>query len=290
MTLTPIRSLDCPGNGGGTEFRMSNTVTASPWLRVIGIAGGMGPHAHIEFERRLLSAIECPSSDQDYPEWVVSSVPHTPDRTLALLEKGLSPMPLLLRSLERLASCTDFAVLTCITAHAFLEEIRAQIRLPILDIVELTLVEAARRFGPGARIGVLATTGALRGHVYRRTAARVASSLDLVSLLDLPEGDVLQEKLLMRPIYGPLWENRRQPGGVKCGGDRDLETRVSHRDSLVAAVRRLADAGAVCVVTGCTEISLALGREPVDGTPLLDPLDLAARTAIRIARGEFPLP
>ena len=197
---------------------------------------------------------------------------------------------MLLRSFERLASCADFAVLTCITAHAFLDEIRAQVRLPILDIVELTLAEAARRFGPGARTGILATTGALRGHVYRRAASRVAPGLDMVSLLDLSEGDALQEELVTRPIYGPLLEGRRQPGGIKSGGDRDLETGIRHRDSLATAVRRLAGASAVCVITGCTEIPLALGREPVDGIPLLDPIDLAARTAVRIASGEFPLP
>lgn len=261
-----------------------------PWRRVIGIAGGMGPHAHMEFERRLLAAIECPSSDQDYPEWVVSSVPSTPDRTVALLEGGPSPVPWLLRSFERLARCADFAVLTCVTAHAFLDEVRAQVRLPILDIVELTLAEAARRFDPGARVGILATTGALRSRLYQRSTARVAPGLDLVSLLDLPDGDALQEELQMRPIYGPLGEGRRQPGGIKCGGNRDPETGVSYRETLATAVRYLASAGAVCVVTGCTEIPLALGREPVDGTPLLDPLDLAARTAARIARGELPLP
>src|SRR5687767_3142463 len=130
--------------------------------RVIGIAGGMGPHAHIEFERRLLAAIECPSSDQDYPEWVVSSASQTPDRTLALLEGGPSPVPWLVRSFERLASCADFGVLTCITAHAFLDEVRPQVRLPILDMIELTLSEAARLFGPESRIGILATTGSLR--------------------------------------------------------------------------------------------------------------------------------
>jgi aspartate racemase len=269
---------------------MSEALAAGPWRRVIGIAGGMGPLAHVEFERRLLAAIESPSSDQDYPEWVVSSVPHTPDRTVALLEGGPSPMPWLLRSFERLATCADFAVLTCITAHAFLDEIRKQVRLPILDIVELTLMEAARRFGPGARTGILATTGALRGCVYRSAATRVAPDLDLVSPLDLPDGEAVQEELVMRPIYGPLREGRRAPGGIKCGGDRDPESGVSHRDTLAAAVHRLADAGAVCVITGCTEIPLALGREPVDGIPLLDPLDLAARTAVRIARGELPLP
>ncbi|HSG39236.1 MAG TPA: aspartate/glutamate racemase family protein [Thermoanaerobaculia bacterium] len=269
---------------------MSRSMAAGPWRRVIGIAGGMGPYAHVEFERRLLAAVERPSSDQDYPEWVVSSVPHTPDRTVALIEGGPSPVPWLLRSCERLAQCADFAVLTCITAHAFLDEVRAQVRLPILNIVELTLAEAARRFGPGARIGILATTGALRARVYQSTTARVAPGLDLVSLLDLPDGGALQEELLMRPIYGPLREGRRQPGGVKGGGNRDPETGVSYREVFATAVHYLASAGAVGVITGCTEIPLALGRDPVDGIPLLDPLDLAARTAVLIARGELPLP
>lgn len=268
--------------------------------RVIGIAGGMGPHAHVEFERRLLAAVPHPSSDQEYPEWVVSSMPQTPDRTLALLAGGESPLPWLVRSLERLAACADFAVITCLTAHVFLDEIRGRVGLPILDLVEVTLAEAVRRFGPGARIGVLATTGALRGGglqggalqggIYRRTADRVAPGLRIVSPLDLPDGERLQEELVMRPLYGPLHGGRRSTGGIKSGSDRDPETGALHRETLGRAVRRLAAEGAACVVAGCTEIPLALGREPVDGTPLLDPLDLAAATAVRIARGELPLP
>jgi aspartate racemase len=267
-----------------------NKEIVSRWRRVIGIAGGMGPYAHIEFERRLLAAIEQPASDQDYPEWVVSSVPQTPDRTVALLEDGPSPVPWLLRSFERLSRCADFGILTCITAHAFLDEIRTQVELPILDLVELTLMEAAQCFGADARVGILASTGALRGGVYRRAAARVAPGLDLVSLLDLRNGEYLQEEVLMRPIYGPLREGRRRQGGIKAGGDRDVETGTLHRDTLAGAARHLTADGASCVVAGCTEIPLALGRAPVDGIPLFEPLDLAARIAVRIALGELPLP
>jgi hypothetical protein len=126
--------------------------------------------------------------------------------------------------------------------------------------------------------------------VYQRAAERAAPGLELVSLLDLPDGESLQEALLMRPIYGALRTDRREPWGIKCGGDRDIATGISHRDTLASAVRCLSGTGTVCVVAGCTEIPLALGREPVEGTPLLDPLDLAARTAVRIARGELSLP
>lgn len=258
--------------------------------RVIGILGGLGPYAHIEFERRLLAAVDRPASDQDYPEWVVASISHTPDRTAALLGQGPSPIPSLLRGLNKLAASADFAVITCLTAHAFLEEIRACARLPVLDMVALTLAEAAQRFGARARVGVLATVGSLAADVYSKARDRVAPGLELVSPLDLADGERVQEELVMRPIYGPFRDDRRYPGGIKSGGERDPETGIAHREALATAVRMLAAAGASCVVVGCTEIPLVLGHERSEGTPLLDPLDLSARAAVQIARGELPLP
>jgi aspartate racemase len=259
------------------------------WRRVIGIVGGLGPHAHVDFERRLLDAVSTPAGDQDYPEWLVSSIPATPDRTECLLGQGPSPVPLLVRSLERLAGHADFAVLACITAHAFLDEVRSQVRLPILDLVEITLTEAARRHGERARIGLLATTGTLRSGLFPRVAKRVTPGLELLSLADLAGGWELQEDLVMRSIYGPLAAGGRLGGGVKSGLDRDPRTGALHRDVLARAVALLADAGATCVITGCTEISLALGSLTLS-VPLLDPLRIAARTAVDLARGELPLP
>ena len=260
------------------------------WQREIGIVGGLGPHAHVDFERRLLAAVPAPSGDQDYPEWVVSSIPATPDRTECLLGQGPSPVPLLVRSLERLAGCADFAVITCITAHAFLDEVRPQVRLPILDIVAATLEEAVRRHGERARIGLLATTGTLRSGLFARVARRVAPGLELLSLPDLAAGWALQEELVMNAVYGPLAADQRLGGGVKSGLDRDPRTGALHRDTLARAAALLADAGATAVITGCTEISLALGTSPAAGLPLLDPMQIAARIAIGIARGELPLP
>ena len=49
------------------------------WKHTIGIIGGLGPYAHIEFETLLLSAAETAlggaALDQDYPSWVLSSMP-----------------------------------------------------------------------------------------------------------------------------------------------------------------------------------------------------------------------
>ena len=198
-------------------------------------------------------------------------------------------MPSLLRGLDWLAVGAHFAVITCLTAHAFLKEIRTQSPLPILDVVELTLTEVGRRFDEGC-IGVLATTGALRSKIYAQAAACEASNLKVISLLDLAGGEQLQEDLVMRPIYGPLYGRQRLAGGIKSGCDRDPETGIPHHDMLSRAARILANEGAQCVVAGCTEIPLALDRLSIEGIPLLDPLDLAAHVAVSIARGEKPLP
>jgi aspartate racemase len=262
----------------------------SRWRRVIGIVGGLGPHAHIELERRLLAAVETPSGDQDYPEWVVSSIPATPDRTEALLGRGASPVPSLVRSLETLQGRADFAVIACITAHEFLDQVRARVRIPILDLVAATLEVAEQSLGDRARIGLLATTGTLQSGLFPRVAQRVAPRLELVSLPDLPGGWELQEELLMRPIYGPLDAARRIGGGVKSGSDRDPLTGIPHAGSLARAAGLLREAGAAAVITGCTEVSLVLGAIPVAGIPLLDPMEVAARTAIAVARGDLPLP
>jgi len=250
---------------------------APAWPRLLGIVGGLGPHAHVEFERRLLRAAQPVETEQDYPPWILASLPATPDRTACLLDGGLSPVPRLRESLRLLAGRADFAVIACVTAHAFLGEVRAESPLPILDLVDATLSEAAARRGEGAHVGVLATTGTLRSRLFPDAAARLAPGLRVTSLLDLPDGERLQEEWVMRAIYG-----------LKAGAGPDATARLT--GLLKRAAGRLAEAGADVVLTACTEVGMALGGDPADHAELLDPLDVGARAALAVSRGERPLP
>ncbi len=250
---------------------------------IIGIAGGLGPYAHIEFERLLLEAtvrrLDRRPVDQDYPEWVVSSVPQTPDRTLALLDGGSSPLPELVRSVERLANAgAAFAVIPCNTAHAFIEAIGEQTSIPILDMIDLTIREATRGRDTGT-IGLLATTGTCRTRIYHDRLERVPGHR-VISVLDLPEGEELQRRLVMTPIYGPFVDGRHVGGGIKSGTVTPAITAA-----LGEAVERLAEAGAEQVICGCTEIPLALGRGSWKDTPLLDPMQVVAEAAVARALG-----
>ncbi len=170
------------GAGGGAEMPGQPSeasrydrarMTTGSFRRVIGIVGGLGPmrisnssggcSPPSRTRARIRSIRVGPLLDSADPR---------PHRGAAW--RGPSPVPWLLRSLDRLAGCCDFAVITCVTAHAFLDEIRPQARLPLLDLVEISAREAAPCCGEGARIGLLATVGTLRSRVFDRALAGVA--------------------------------------------------------------------------------------------------------------------
>ena len=250
--------------------------------RLIGIVGGLGPFAHIDFERKLLAAASTligARRDQDFPQWVLSSIPQTPDRTEAYFGEAEDPTPTLLRSLERLRRAgADFAVVACNTAHLFLERLREESPLPIVSLIEVTADEVART-APGGTVGLLATSGTLRSRLYHDPLA--ARGLRAVSPFDLDGGEELQRRAVMEPIYGPWMDGRHQGGGIKTEGGSPRT-----RALLVEAAGRLvAEGGADALVAGCTEIPLALEGAEVAGRPLLDPAALLAGAAIRQAYG-----
>ena len=250
--------------------------------RLIGIVGGLGPFAHIDFERKLLDAASeliGARRDQDFPQWVLSSIPQTPDRTEAFLGEADDPTPVLLRSLERLRRAgADFAVVACNTAHLFLERLREESPLPIVSLIEVTADEAAR-IGPGGSVGLLATSGTLRSRLYHDPLG--ARGLRAVSPLDLEDGEELQLRGVMEPIYGALVDGRHQGGGIKTDGGSPRARALLEE----AAGRLVADGGADVLVAGCTEIPLALEGAEVAGRPLLDPARLLAAAAVRYAYG-----
>lgn len=275
------------------RFAGSRNMTRPSWKHTIGILGGLGPHAHIEFESLLLDAtgreLGRPALDQDYPPWVVSSIPTTPDRTGALLEGSESPVEALVESASRLSEAA-FAVIPCNTAHAFLEELRRRTRLPFLDMIRVTAERAVARVGPRGGIGILAASGTLRADLYRKRIHELAPAARVVSPLDLEAGEELQERLVMEPIFGPRDNGKRAGGGIKSGAFRDPRLKEELAEPMRVAARKLAAAGAEVVLTACTEIPLVLGRDSVGEIPLLDPMAVAAEEAVAIALGRKPLP
>ena len=248
-----------------------------PRGKIVGILGGLGPFAHIDFERKLLEAAQSTrgaTRDQEFPEWVLCSSPQTPDRTQAYLGLAEDPVPFLAASVERLERAgAEFVVITCNTAHLFLDELAERTSSRFLSLIEATAARAAA-LAPGGTVGVLATTGTLKSRLYHD--ALEGAGLRTVSPLDLAGGEVLQLRRVMEPIYGPVSGGSHQGGGIKTHGSSE-----SARLSLLQAATRLVHEGqADILVLGCTEIPLVLDGAEHLGRPLLDPARALAEAVL----------
>jgi aspartate racemase len=237
--------------------------------KVLGILGGLGPWAHVDLERKLLAAareLAGAVRDQDYPEWIVASVPQTPDRTAAI-DGGPSPLPWLLRGLRRLEGA-DFVVVACNSAHHFLDELRRDSGMEILDMIDECAAAVAGRVEAGSPVGVLATTGTLKSGLYHR--ALEERGLRPVSPLDAGGGEELQQAV-MTAIYG----DETTPG-IKAEGPTP-----EAREALTGAAEALVeDLGCRALIAACTEVPLALTAPEVCGVPLVDSVAVVARAAV----------
>jgi aspartate racemase len=153
-------------DGGRTA--VANLPTTRRDGPTLGVLGGLGPAAGVEFLRLFTEAWPA-TRDQDHPRVILLSEPAIPDRTAARRGTGPDPTPHLNEALERLALWgADLLAVPCNTAFAFIDEFPVVLPVPIMHTVAVTL-DAAQVCAPtGAWL--LATDGCLTSGVYQRYA------------------------------------------------------------------------------------------------------------------------
>ena len=225
---------------------------------VVGVLGGMGPLATIDFLSKLVAATPA-DVDQDHVPFVVSAIPQVPDRTRAFRGEGPSPVAAMISSGRRLkAAGAGLVVIACNTAHLWFGEIDAALGLPMIHLVDAAIQDAIALAGTGGRIGLLGTDATLASGLYiNRAAAAVSTPVHWL----LPTAHEMIE-FVARGIEA-----------VKSG---DLAT---GRELLTAAVLFLKERGADAVILGCTEIPVVLnaGNAPL---PIVDPTAALAKRAV----------
>ena len=228
---------------------------------IVGILGGMGPLATVDFMRKMLGATPA-EVDQDHVPVVVSSIPQVPDRTAAFRGEGDSPLEAMVDSGRRLvAAGASVVVIPCNTAHLWFDEVRAALGLPMLHLVDAAIDEVLAGVSADTKVGLLATDATLASGLYvnrRHPDGRTVAWL-------LPTASEMLE-LVMPGI-----------SAVKAG-DLDAGSRL-----LALAARRLRARVAAAVVLGCIEIPLVLD-EASAGIPVVDATAALARKAVAWAR------
>lgn len=231
------------------------------FAKTIGVIGGMGPYATVDFVQKILSYAQG-DSEQDLPPILTMNDPRIPDRTAALRGDGVSPVPTLRRAVQTLqAAGATVLCMPCNTAHAFMSEILPYMEGgEMVDMIDMAVGFVERNFSSVRRVGILCTDGTRSSGVYEQRLRE----RDLVAVY--PHAD--DQRLLMRALYGPR--------GIKNGhteeARRDIETIAS----------RLEKNGAEVIIMACTEIPLVLSKASV---PLVDATDVLARAVLSRAIG-----
>lgn len=224
---------------------------------VLGVLGGMGPAATLDFLTKL-QAFTPAKSDQDHIRVLMDLNPKVPDRNVP----GSGAGAVLAEMAGALAGAgAEVLAMPCNTAHAHAALIQRASGLPLIDLIE-TGASAARDLG-ARRVGVIGTKGALR--LYREYLA--AQAMGLVTL------DAERQAEFMTTIYK-----------IKGG---DLGPAV--RREMAGYAADLVAGGAEAVIAGCTEAPLVMGPEDVR-VAFIDPGELLARRCVAVCLGLEPVP
>ncbi len=229
-------------------------------MQTIGVLGGLGPQATMDFEARLHAAAQRLIPQQGntgYPPMIVWYLRRPPFIMAADFRPvlPLQPDPALLDAACRLGPLVDFLVITANGPHALQAQIEAAAGRPVLSIIETAVAEVQRR--GWRRAGVIGMGGP---HAYAAPLGRLG-----VAVFSLPQD--LQAGF-DRAVLA-LYEGAAGPGA-----------RMIMREA-IAALRRQAVDG---ILLGCTDIPLLLDGDPVDPA-FIDPPQLLAEAAVRRALG-----
>lgn len=227
-------------------------------MTMIGVLGGMGPLATVDFMGRVVRLTQG-ARDQDHLPMMVANLPHTPDRSSAILGDGLDPLQALCAGVDLLnRSGVGLLVVPCNSAHHWYEQMRRRSAAPMLHIGEV----CADAVPQGGKVAVLATRGTLVSGFYQESLRERG--------IDFLVPDALEQARISACI-----------AHVKAG---DLAAAAG---ALEQALRTLATAGATAAVMGCTEIPLAAGALPQAPMPLIDSTQELAAATVRyaLARG-----
>jgi aspartate racemase len=229
----------------------------------VGILGGMGPRATVDFFQKLVEATPA-ARDRDHIPVLIYSIPQIPDRTDAILHGGPSPLEDMCRGVRTLQSAgASVIAVACNTAHFWFEEMQQNATVPLLHIAEAVLDELRPAIAPGAAIGILATSGTIHSKIYSDALHKGG-----FACLVLPD---LDQK------------------GVDAGISL---VKAGHTDEagvyFQRGIAQLVAQGAKAVILACTEIPLAVRS----GTTPVFTVDATAALARRcvgyfVARGEI---
>ena len=226
----------------------------------MGVIGGMGPLATMDFATKVVRFTEA-SCDQEHIPMIIDNRIQIPDRTNYILNGTNSPLSELIASATFLEeSGAEFLVMPCNTAHYFYNEIKKHIHIPFLHIVEETTKEILKHKDTVHKVALISTTGTYSCGLYQDAFAK-QKDVDLL----LPDED--GKSLIMDMLYA-----------IKSGQPKNP-------DALMKLLDDFMQQGAQDFLLGCTEAPLLFDNYHIS-YPVFDSSSILAKSAITFACAE----
>ncbi len=227
--------------------------------KVIGILGGLGPEATVFIFQKILEHTPA-SKDQEHLRVLIDNNPKIPERLPAILGTGPDPVPAMIASGQALKKAgADFIIIPCVTAHYFLKDLRREIDLPIISMLDET-ADRIKIFNPRIKkVGLLAAEGTMKVGLFQERLIR--EGMETI----IPEGADRREAQVN--IFK-----------IKDTGGKHDRREIAGRFREIA--RKLVERGAEAILIGCTEISVVASPDSFS-VPGFDALTILGQAAIR---------
>lgn len=228
--------------------------------KVLGVIGGMGTAATIDFYTRIMNHTVA-HKDQEHIDMVIINHASIIDRTYAIknnkLDELLKQMHENLKILEN-AKVTSIAI-PCNTSHSIIDKIQQLTSIPIINMIEETAKELKEVVNKGEKVGIMATDGTIMLKIYQQACKKY----DIEYFV--PEDNI--QKQIMDIIYDD----------VKANGIFDNERFKKVLDYFLQN-------GCKYVILGCTELS---GFKKDFDKNTIDPMDYLVKAAILSVDKEY---
>lgn len=131
----------------------------------LGIIGGMGPEATVNFYNRIVKHTKA-NKDQDHIDMVILNHASLMDRTYAIKNNKKSEF---LNQISEDIKILEYVgvnniAIPCNTCHTFLEDIQKMTKIPIINMIE----ETCKNIDNGLKIGLMATEGTISSNLYQK--------------------------------------------------------------------------------------------------------------------------
>jgi aspartate racemase len=232
-------------------------------MKKIGIIGGLGPEATVDYYKEIINAFKNENGDLDYPEIIIYSV--NMSLFIGLMNAGKFEQATIYLSdrIEKLRLAgADFAAISANTPHQLFDQIKERSTIPLISIVEATRAEAKKRglkrpglFGTG-----LTMNASFFPEVFKREGIEVI-------VPDKKDKELINKKLFSEIELG-IFKNETREILVRI-----IEKMVweQHIDSLIL---------------GCTEFPLILTAETYAGIPVLNTTKIHVETIAKYYKEE----